>query len=50
MKNLTIGYGMTETSPAITCSNVHDPIEKRAQTVGKALPATEVKIIDPATK
>ncbi len=46
---MTIAYGQTEASPAITLSKVDDPIELRVSTVGCALPNTEVKIISPAT-
>jgi len=46
---ITIAYGQTESSPVITQSKVDDDIEHRVSTVGCALPATEVKIIDPAT-
>jgi fatty-acyl-CoA synthase len=48
-RELTIVYGLTEASPGITQSTTDDPIEIRVTTVGKALPHTEVKIIDPAT-
>jgi fatty-acyl-CoA synthase len=44
---MTIAYGQTETSPAITLSKVDDPLEIRVSTVGCALPNTEVKIIHP---
>jgi len=46
---MTIAYGQTETSPAITLSKVDDSIELRVSTVGRALPNTEVKIMDPAS-
>jgi fatty-acyl-CoA synthase len=48
-RDLTIAYGLTEASPVITQTTTADPIEVRVTTVGKALPHTEVKIIDPAT-
>src|ERR1700730_802876 len=48
-RELTIVYGLTEASPAITQTTPDDPIELRVTTVGKVLPHTEVKIIDPAT-
>ncbi len=41
---LIIGYGQTETSPAITMSQVEDDLDTRVSTVGKPLPCTEVKI------
>jgi fatty-acyl-CoA synthase len=42
---LTIGYGLTETSPIITMSDVSDDIETRVSTVGKAMPCTEIKVV-----
>lgn len=49
MKDITIAYGQTESSPVITQTRVDDPIEVRVSTVGKPLPGVEVKIIDPDT-
>jgi fatty-acyl-CoA synthase len=46
---MTIAYGLTEASPAITQTEVTQPLEKRLTTVGKALPGVEVKIADPST-
>jgi len=46
---MTIIYGQTESSPAITMSRVDDPLELRVTTVGCALPNTEVKIASPHT-
>ena len=46
---MTIIYGQTESSPAITMSRVDDPLELRVTTVGCALPNTEVKIVSPQT-
>jgi fatty-acyl-CoA synthase len=46
---ITIAYGMTETSP-VSCQSATDtPQEKRVSTVGKVHPHLEVKIIDPCT-
>jgi fatty-acyl-CoA synthase len=47
---LTIAYGLTEASPVITQTSTDDPLELRVTTVGRALPHTEVKIIDPLTR
>ncbi len=47
--DITIAYGQTEASPVITQTTTDDPIEMRVTTVGKALPHTEVKIIDTST-
>jgi fatty-acyl-CoA synthase len=41
---MTIGYGLTETSPILTMSDVDDEIERRVSTVGKAVPCTELRI------
>ncbi|MFD1335176.1 AMP-binding protein [Oceanobacillus iheyensis] len=49
MSEITICYGQTESSPVITQTRANDPIELRVESVGKALPNVEVKIIDPAT-
>ena len=46
-RELTIAYGLTEASPVITQTTSDDPIDLRVTTVGKALPHTEVKIVDP---
>ncbi|MDR0419593.1 MAG: AMP-binding protein [Prevotellaceae bacterium] len=49
MKEVTIVYGMTETSPGSTQTLADDPIDKRTTTVGKVHPHVEIKIINPAT-
>lgn len=46
MREITIAYGMTETSPVITQTNVNETMERRVGTVGKSYPHTEVKIVD----
>ena len=46
MPEITIAYGMTETSPVSFQSSTDDPIERRVSTVGRILPHLEVKIID----
>ena len=46
---LTICYGLTEASPVITQTTTDDTLERKVTTVGRALPHTEVKIIDPNT-
>ncbi len=45
---MVIAYGQTESSPAITGSDVDDDLERRVSTVGRAFPNTEVKIVNPA--
>ena len=49
MSEVSICYGMTETSPVSTQTRVDDSIERRVATVGRAGPHVEVKVIDPAT-
>jgi len=49
MQDITICYGLTEGSPVMTQTRVEDSIEKRVQTVGRAMPGIEVKIFDPET-
>jgi len=44
---MTIAYGLTEASPVITQTTTDDPIELRVATVGKVLPHTEAKIVNP---
>jgi fatty-acyl-CoA synthase len=49
MEEITIAYGMTETSPVSAQTDPDDPVEKRVETVGRPLPHVEIKIIDPGT-
>ena len=49
MKEITIVYGQTESSPGCTMSSTDDPLEVRVGTVGRALPEIECKIVDPET-
>jgi fatty-acyl-CoA synthase len=46
MREITIAYGMTETSPVCFQSSADDPIERRVSTVGRIQPHLEVKIVD----
>ncbi|MDH3614560.1 MAG: AMP-binding protein [Gammaproteobacteria bacterium] len=46
MSEITIGYGMTETGPLSTQTSPRDSVERRVGTVGRALPHTEIKIVD----
>ena len=46
---ITIAYGMTESSPGITMTPRDCSIARRSQTVGIVLPELEVKVVDPAT-
>jgi fatty-acyl-CoA synthase len=47
MDEVTICYGMTETSPVSFQSDTDDPVDKRVATVGRIHPHVEVKVIDP---
>ncbi|MCX7615147.1 MAG: AMP-binding protein [Clostridiales bacterium] len=49
MTQISIVFGQTEASPGCTQSRVDDPLEVRVNTVGRALPGVECKIVDPAT-
>jgi fatty-acyl-CoA synthase len=49
MPEVTICYGMTETSPVSTQSNWDDPLDRRVSTVGRVHPHVEIKIVDPET-
>lgn len=49
MAEVTIGCGMTETSPLATQTAPEDPVEKRVTTVGRPHPHVEIKVVDPAT-
>ena len=46
MTGVTIGYGMTETSPVSFQSHPDDPLDKRVSTVGRIHPHVQVKIVD----
>jgi fatty-acyl-CoA synthase len=47
LSEITIAYGMTETSPVSFQSSTTDPLDKRTTTVGRIQPHLEVKIVDP---
>lgn len=49
VKEIVIGYGLTESSSWITETRPDDPLELRVSTVGRPLPNVEVKIMDPKT-
>jgi fatty-acyl-CoA synthase len=49
MKDITICYGLTETSPVMTYTRIGDEMRLRVETVGRALPHIEVKVVDPET-
>ncbi|MGB8261193.1 MAG: AMP-binding protein [Terracidiphilus sp.] len=46
---LVIAYGQTETSPVVTMSDAADSIEVRVNTVGRAMPQTEIQVASPLT-
>ena len=49
MTEVTICYGMTETSPVSTQTTADDDMDRRVSTVGRVHPHVEIKIIDPET-
>jgi fatty-acyl-CoA synthase len=49
MRELTIVYGLTETSPGLTQTPRDAELIERTQTVGRVMPETEVRIVDPHT-
>jgi fatty-acyl-CoA synthase len=49
MSEVSICYGMTETSPVSTQTRVDDSVQRRVATVGRAGPHIEVKVVDPVT-
>ncbi|MBM6403017.1 AMP-binding protein [Phycicoccus sp. CSK15P-2] len=49
IEEMTIAYGMTETSPVSTQNRTDDSFEQKVETVGSVHPHLEVKIVDPAT-
>lgn len=46
LTQLTICYGMTETSPVSTMTTTDDPMEKRIDSVGRCMPHVEAKVVD----
>jgi fatty-acyl-CoA synthase len=49
MKEITICYGLTESSPVMTQTRYDDSLEAKVETVGRELPGVEVTIRDPET-
>ena len=49
MPEVTIAYGMTETSPVSTQTRADDSLERRVSTVGRVHPHLTVKVVDPTT-
>lgn len=50
LTELTICYGMTETSPVSAMTTTDDPIDKRISSVGRLMPHVEAKVVNPADK
>lgn len=50
LTELTICYGMTETSPVSAMTATDDPMEKRISSVGRLMPHVEAKIVNPANR
>ena len=49
MSEVTICYGMTETSPVSFQTSPSDPVQERVSTVGRVHPHVQAKIVDPAS-
>jgi fatty-acyl-CoA synthase len=49
IEEMTIAYGMTETSPVSTQSRTDDSFEHKVGTVGRVMPHLEIKVVDPVT-
>jgi fatty-acyl-CoA synthase len=49
-EQITIAYGLTESSPVMAQTSIDDTIERRTETVGTALPEVEIRIVDPETQ
>jgi len=49
MSEVSIAYGMTETSPVSTQTGAADDLDRRIATVGRAHPHVEIKVVDPGT-
>ncbi len=49
MAEVSIAYGMTETSPVSCQTRVDDDLERRTSTIGRVHPHVEIKVVDPAT-
>lgn len=50
LTELTICYGMTETSPVSAMTTTDDPIDKRIDSVGRLLPHVKAKVVDPSDR
>ncbi|OIW31127.1 long-chain-fatty-acid-CoA ligase [Coniochaeta ligniaria NRRL 30616] len=50
LRELVICYGMTETAPVSCMTSPADPLEKRTGTVGRVMPHTRVKVVDPTDR
>jgi len=46
-REITIAYGLTEASPVITQTRTDDDLVRKTETVGRALPCIEVRVVDP---
>ena len=49
MREVAIGYGMTETSPVSTQTRIGTPLDKQVSTVGQVHPHVEIKVVDAET-
>ncbi len=49
LRDVTIAYGMTESSPVATMTRLDAPLQRRVATVGEVMPWQEIKVVEPAT-
>ncbi|MBG0774830.1 MAG: AMP-binding protein [Desulfovibrionaceae bacterium] len=49
MTEITICYGLTESSPVMTQTRIDDDLQRKTETVGRAMPEVEVKVVNPDT-
>jgi len=49
MEEVSIAYGMTETSPVSTQTRADDDLDRRTATIGRVHPHLEIRVVDPAT-
>jgi fatty-acyl-CoA synthase len=49
-REITICYGLTEGSPVMTQTHVDDDIRRKCETVGRAMPGVEVRVVDPDSR
>ena len=48
-REFTVGYGLTEASPAVTIADRNEPVQTRVNSIGAAISGTTVRLVDPET-